>query len=77
MRATTNHLQIELYTPLGLIAHNQISPEHARSARPHVTKKRRPRNAFILYRTVPQAKPEFKGKTQTELSRLISASLQN
>lgn len=40
-------------------------------------KKRRPRNAFILYRTVLQAKAEFKGKTQTELSRLIAACWQN
>jgi len=42
-----------------------------------VTKKRRPRNAFILYRTVLQAKAEFKGKTQTELSRLIASCWQN
>jgi hypothetical protein len=42
-----------------------------------VNKKRRPRNAFILYRTVLQAKAEFKGKTQTELSRLIAACWQN
>ena len=40
-------------------------------------KKRRPRNAFILYRTVLQAKAEFKGKTQTELSRLIAACWQH
>ena len=40
-------------------------------------KKRRPRNAFILYRTVLQAKAEFKGKTQTELSRLIATCWQN
>jgi len=39
---------------------------------PDTNKKRRPRNAFILYRTVLQAKAEFKGKTQTELSRLIA-----
>jgi HMG (high mobility group) box len=39
---------------------------------PDNNKKRRPRNAFILYRTVLQAKAEFKGKTQTELSRLIA-----
>lgn len=36
-------------------------------------KKRRPRNAFILYRTVVQRLPEFKGKTQVELSRFISS----
>lgn len=46
-------------------------------AAPDNTKKRRPRNAFILYRTVLQAKAEFKGKTQTELSRLIAACWQN
>jgi hypothetical protein len=44
---------------------------------PDGNKKRRPRNAFILYRTVLQAKSEFKGKTQTELSRLIAACWQN
>jgi hypothetical protein len=44
---------------------------------PEPSKKRRPRNAFILYRTVLQAKAEFKGKTQTELSRLIAACWQN
>jgi hypothetical protein len=44
---------------------------------PDANKKRRPRNAFILYRTVLQAKAEFKGKTQTELSRLIAACWQN
>lgn len=44
---------------------------------PDLNKKRRPRNAFILYRTVLQAKAEFKGKTQTELSRLIAACWQN
>lgn len=44
---------------------------------PEPNKKRRPRNAFILYRTVLQAKAEFKGKTQTELSRLIAACWQN
>jgi len=44
---------------------------------PENNKKRRPRNAFILYRTVLQAKAEFKGKTQTELSRLIAACWQN
>jgi len=44
---------------------------------PDNTKKRRPRNAFILYRTVLQAKAEFKGKTQTELSRLIAACWAN
>jgi HMG (high mobility group) box len=44
---------------------------------PDNNKKRRPRNAFILYRTVLQAKAEFKGKTQTELSRLIAACWQN
>jgi hypothetical protein len=44
---------------------------------PDNNKKRRPRNAFILYRTVLQAKAEFKGKTQTELSRLIAVCWQN
>ena len=44
---------------------------------PDNNKKRRPRNAFILYRTVLQAKAEFKGKTQTELSRLIATCWQN
>jgi hypothetical protein len=44
---------------------------------PDLNKKRRPRNAFILYRTVLQAKAEFKGKTQTELSRLIATCWQN
>ena len=43
---------------------------------PETNKKRRPRNAFILYRTVLQAKAEFKGKTQTELSRLIAVCWQ-
>ena len=43
---------------------------------PEPPKKRRPRNAFILYRTVLQGKAEFKGKTQTELSRLIAACWQ-
>jgi hypothetical protein len=43
---------------------------------PEAPKKRRPRNAFILYRTVLQGKAEFKGKTQTELSRLIAACWQ-
>jgi hypothetical protein len=50
-------------------------PEAANAA--NGNKKRRPRNAFILYRTVLQAKAEFKGKTQTELSRLIAACWQN
>jgi hypothetical protein len=50
-------------------------PEAAHAA--NGNKKRRPRNAFILYRTVLQAKAEFKGKTQTELSRLIAACWQN
>jgi len=50
-------------------------PEVANAA--NGNKKRRPRNAFILYRTVLQAKAEFKGKTQTELSRLIAACWQH
>jgi hypothetical protein len=63
----------------------QITAENKSAARrdrknllkPDPNKKRRPRNAFILYRTVLQAKAEFKGKTQTELSRLIAACWQN
>jgi len=44
---------------------------------PNDGKKRRPRNSFILYRTVLQAKPEFKGRTQTELSREIAIRWQS
>jgi len=56
---------------------NKVAPKKDRKGAAKLpadpTKKRRPRNAFILYRTVLQAKAEFKGKTQTELSRLIAA----
>jgi len=42
-----------------------------------VTKKRRPRTAFILYRSVLQRHPEYNGMPQTELSLLISALWKN
>jgi hypothetical protein len=41
------------------------------------SKKSRPRNSFILYRTVQLVKEQFKGKTQGELSALISACWEN
>ena len=40
-------------------------------------RKRRPRNAFIIYRTARQGTQQFKGMTQTERSRRISACWQN
>jgi len=84
MKATfdfnTLHSKRKRPTDKQITADNKSSARKDRKAAvklPDLTKKRRPRNAFILYRTVLQAKAEFKGKTQTELSRLIAACWQN
>jgi len=51
--------------------------EHSKYTGRCITKKPPPRNAFILYRTVLQAQSRFKGKTQTELSRIIFVYWEN
>jgi hypothetical protein len=51
--------------------------KHAKCTGRGATKKRRPRNAFILYRTVLQAQFGLNGNIQSQLSGLIAASWKN
>lgn len=81
MKATFDlHSKRKRQTIKQITAENKSAPQKNRKVALKTldpNKKRRPRNAFILYRTVLQAKAEFKGKTQTELSRLIASCWQN